>query len=325
MFARQRSSKTAFVTRSVKLETHPTRQLNAHQESLKHKEAMKRLSDYKPNVNIYRQLLTQEQGDISKNKAAVKKIFQCIHFRIQKKMAFTENTEDLVRLVASLGVKDLQEHLDKEVKSKYLSTSSINEMLICMSDLFEQDLLSSIREKEFSLLADESSDQAHRSQMSVMARFGTENSVATNFLGFIKLNKGDATYITSALEGFLVAKGIDIHKKRFTGFDGCNTMSGAQTGVQRRMSHLSSFSTYVNCRNHRLALCLTHLIKRFPVLQDVDSAHLSLWKLFDYSPRKFKVFRHIQTVYGVKPFAITKACTTRWLSHLQAAARFVSR
>lgn len=89
-------------------------------------------------------------------------------FSHTEKMAFTETTEDLVRFVVSLGVRDLKEHLDKEVKAKYLLTSSINELLICMTDLFERDLLDNLRVKEFSLLYDESSYQAHQSQMSVM-------------------------------------------------------------------------------------------------------------------------------------------------------------
>lgn len=37
-----------------------------------------------------------------------------------------------------------------------------------MTDLFERDLLDNLRVKEFSLLYDESSYQAHQSQMSVM-------------------------------------------------------------------------------------------------------------------------------------------------------------
>ncbi|KAH3865862.1 hypothetical protein DPMN_028906 [Dreissena polymorpha] len=37
------------------------------------------------------------------------------------------------------------------------------------------------------------------------------------------------------------------------------------------------------------------------------------------------VFKHIQQVYGEVPLTLTRAATTRWLSHLQAAARFVSR
>lgn len=96
-------------------------------------------------------------------------------------------------------------------------------------------------------------------------------------------------------------------------------------GVQQRIRHENQFALYINCRNHRLALCMTHLIKRFPLLQDVDSLLLSLWKLFEFSPQKTAVFKHIQMVYGKEQLTVVRAATTRWLSHLQASARFISR
>ena len=106
----------------------------------------------------------------------------------------------------------------------------------------------------------------------------------------------------------------------------CNLLNNTCfVGVQRRMRHASPFAVYVNCRNHRLALCLTHLIKRYPLLQEVDSTLLALWKLFEFSPQRLAVFKHIQAVYGTQPLTITRAATTRWLSHLQAASRCISR
>ncbi|XP_053393086.1 uncharacterized protein LOC123538819 [Mercenaria mercenaria] len=199
----------AFVTRGVKLGTHPTRQLELHQDSLQHKNANERLVLARSNVNVYRQLLLKENDTRMKNREALKKIFLCIDFLIQRKLAYTENTKALVEFVANLGVRGLQEHLNSKISSKYLSTTCINEMLLCTSDLFERDLLEDLRRKEFSLLADESS-MAHRSQMSVMARFERHSVVSTYFLGFIELTKGTAEHIASALEGILVAKGVDI-------------------------------------------------------------------------------------------------------------------
>lgn len=67
-------------------------------------------------------------------------------------------------------------------------------------------------------------------------------------------------------------------------------------GLQRRIRHESPFALYVNCRNHRLALCLVHLIKKYPVLQEIDSLLISLWKLFEFSPQKMAVFKNIDPV-----------------------------
>lgn len=57
--------------------------------------------------------------------------------------------------------------------------------------------------------------------------------------------------------------------------------------LQRRIRHESPFALYVNCRNHRLALCLVHLIKKYPVLQEIDSLLISLWKLLSLPLRRW--------------------------------------
>lgn len=97
------------------------------------------------------------------------------------------------------------------------------------------------------------------------------------------------------------------------------------SGLQRGIRHESPLALFVNCRNHWLALCLVHLIKRYPVLQEIDSTLLALLNLFEFSPQKLAVFKHIQSVYGKEPLTILRAATTRWLSHLHASSRFISR
>ena len=86
-------------------------------------------------------------------------------------------------------------------------------------------------------------------------------------------------------------------------------------GLQRRFRHISPLCHYINCRNHRLALCIKHLMKDYPILLDVDSTLLGLWKLFEYSPQKFVMFSDLQETYGLKGLALVKAAATRWLSH----------
>lgn len=71
-------------------------------------------------------------------------------------------------------------------------------------------------------------------------------------------------------------------------------MSGDISGVQRRVRHLAPHSIYSNCRNHRLAQIFVHLLKKYSILQDVDSMLISLWKLFHYSPVKQHVFKDIR-------------------------------
>ena len=137
-----------------------------------------------------------------------------------------------MNFVAKLGVKDLEKHISQASKVKYLSSSSVTQMVNVLSDYLERMLLKDLNEVgQYSLLSDESSDRAHRSQMSVMARFsrGTEK-VATHFLGFVQLERGTAEAIMEALSTFLLDKNISMQDLLFMAFDGCNTMSGVQKG-----------------------------------------------------------------------------------------------
>ena len=78
------------------------------------------------------------------------------------------------------------------------------------------------------------------------------------------------------LEQIFTDKNIDKIRFRFSGLDGTNAMSGEQKGLQRRICHVSSYALYLNCRNHRLALCLVHLSKKYDGLVSVDTLLLSI-------------------------------------------------
>ena len=120
-------------------------------------------------------------------------------------------------------------------------------------------------------------------------------------------------------------KNIDKTRIRFSGLDGTNAMSGDKKGLQRRIRHVSPFAIYMNCRTHRLALCLVHLLKQYKELESVDVLLLSLWKLFKYSSVKQAVFENAQIADNLTPMKILKACTTRWLTHGETSVRVISR
>ena len=83
---------------------------------------------------------------------------------------------------------------------------------------------------------------------------------------------------------------------------------------------------YINCRNHRLALCLLHLMKDADfaeLLIDYDSLLLGIWKMFCFSPKKGAVLENVQSIYGKRPLKILKAAVTRWLTHGRASQRIL--
>ena len=67
------------------------------------------------------------------------------------------------------------------------------------------------------------------------------------------------------------------------------------------------------------------MIKEHPVLSQVDSVLLQVWKIFKFSTVRNAILEEAQIVEGTKPLKMLKAVTTRWLTHGQAAVRVVER
>ena len=116
---------------------------------------------------------------------------------------------------------------------------------------------------------------------------------------------------------------IDLLKTRFSCFDGTNTMSRAKTVLQHRFQGKASYSIYVNCRCHSLALCFSYLIKeKIPWMQKIDQMLLRIWKMHHYSSKSRHVLAELQKAYGVKTPQMVIAVPTRWLSHGTTCNRF---
>ena len=116
--------------------------------------------------------------------------------------------------------------------------------------------------------------------------------------------------VTNILSG----NNIYISKTCFSCLDGSNAMSDKHTGLQRRIRRFASFSIYVNCRCHWLALCLKHLFELFLWLESLDKLLLGLWNSFDYSRKNHHILKKLQAAYGLKALNLVKAAVTWWLS-----------
>ena len=111
-------------------------------------------------------------------------------------------------------------------------------------------------------------------------------------------------------------KAVDLHEIlinilnsvffRFVGLDGTNAMSGERKGLQRLIRHTSPHSSYINCRNQRLALCLVHLLPKYGTLTKLDGLLISIWKTFHFSTIKQSVFENAQVEYDLKPQKLLK-------------------
>ena len=173
---------------------------------------------------------------------------------------------------------------------------------------------------DFTILADESIGSNHRSII------GSNHRPIERFLGITRIAiSKTAAAIMDITNNFLILKEIQPFQIRFCGLDGTNFISSERCGLQCLIKHSSPYAEYINCCNHRVALCFVHLLKKLPSLISLYTMLLSVWKLFKYSTIKKEVFNDMQRVYESTPLKVIKACTTRWLTHVEACWRIISR
>ena len=82
-------------------------------------------------------------------------------------------------------------------------------------------------------MADETTDESTKTQLSICVRYLTDNfEVEEAFLGFVDLHKTDAETISEVLIDNVQQWGLDSSKWRGQGYDGASTMSGHVSVVQ---------------------------------------------------------------------------------------------
>ena len=83
------------------------------------------------------------------------------------------NSEETIKYLANLGVDDIFQHINNAPKnSTYISTFSAEQFLKVVGDFLSDQIITDlIAAGDFTILADESTDEADRSQMSIFVRF----------------------------------------------------------------------------------------------------------------------------------------------------------
>ena len=240
---------------------------------------------------------------------------------------------------------DLKCHLESAPKNAvYLSPKIQNEFIECIEHIIRDDIVARANNSAFlSVIADETTDVSISQQLSICIRF-LENidgkfEVIEDFLGFTALEKADAETISKAILEDLQSWGIDVHKIRGQGYDGCSTMSGHVTGVQTRIKTAFPKAKYfTHCANHRLNLVIVASCQSVPDIRNFMNKFQNIsFFLCNSGKRKAILKRHVKNstqlseillndadddttadeeelCRGIKRSGIPTLCDTRWLS-----------
>ena len=163
---------------------------------------------------------------------------------------------------------------------------------------------------DFTLLLDERKYCNANSQLALIARIVIDCGIQNKFLDLIKLPRCDASTIFKSVEDFCKTNEIPLCNARFSGMDGCSTMSGVHEGVQAHFKRNCGHNIYCHCRNHRLALCFTHLIPQYPLFKFYDSLLLNRFLLFNHRSEKTVIFQTSKGPNDLKSLKLIKAAVT---------------
>ena len=324
----------AFSTRACQNTKHPNHSFQQHQNSSRHKRLEEKLYDSTDTNNIKEAFLNAEKQNVSRtevNNLYLRKCIQTIYFMVNTNIALSDNYGRMIQFLAQQIEEPItRQYLDTcPQNATYISNTSAETLLDAMNFYFEKQNLHDIAEAPFlCLYADEAENSSHKECFSMFVTYFSvnERKVKTSFLGIVNLKGKKAAEVMDVIKQFFEVKNIKVENIFFSVLDGTNAMSGKKSGLQRRIRHYSTFNIFINCRNHRLALCLPHIMKDpdfSELLMDYDAVLLGLWKTFHYSPKKGALLESVQMIYGKKPLKILKAAVTRWLTHGRASQRIL--
>ena len=113
-----------------------------------------------------------------------------LNFLAKKRRDVKNNFEETIEYLANLRVDDIFQHINNAPKnSTYIFTFSAEKFLKAVGDFLSDQIITDlIAAGDFTILADESTDEADRSQMSIFVRFvDASEKKCERFLVIVKL------------------------------------------------------------------------------------------------------------------------------------------
>lgn len=170
---------------------------------------------------------------------------------------------DIIHLKIEAGDEVLRNHFEKGGKNAmYTSPHIQNEIIHLCGGVVKEKIVNDARKAiAYSILADETSDIAGKEQLSIGIRFfdGEKMMIREEYLGFVQLENMDAETIAAAIDTFIENCNFDPTKCVGQGYDGCNTMSGKDGGVQKILREKYTKALFFHCASHKLNLVVNDL------------------------------------------------------------------
>lgn len=292
---------------------------NNHSKNQWHIESSIRFNDFinmtSKNSSVHQMINTNYKNKIDANRKKLIPILFSLYFCALHNLPIRGKTDDSAvfnkLLEFRIDARDniLKDHLENAPKNlTYISHRTQNEMLESMSATLKSVISQEINEAScFSIIADETADISGIEQLSICIRFLKDNNLHEKFIGFYPLKEFDAEFIFKTILEACNHMKLDLNKCVGKGYDGCATMAGCISGVQKRIKDMYPRAHFFHCASHRLNLVINDL----NVLPEVRNCITKIKDTITF----FKESAVRMNVINSSHCKLTKLCETRFVEN----------
>lgn len=265
---------------------------------------------------------TNYKNKIDANRKKLIPILSSLYFCALHNLPIRGKTDDsavfnkLLQFRIDAGNNILKDHLENAPKNlTYISHRTQNEMLESMSATLKSVISQEINEAScFSIITDETADISGIEQLSICIQFLKENNLHEEFIGFYPLKEFDAEFIYKTILEACTHMKLDLNKCVGQGYDGCATMAGCISGVQKRIKDMYPRAHFFHCASHRLNLVINDL----NVLPEVRNCITKIKDTITF----FKESAVCMNVINSNNCKLTKLCETRFVEKHKSVRQF---
>lgn len=329
--------------------------LETHDRSLYHRNSVEAGKNFlkcynKPQQEVINILSSQRLKQIQENRARLIPIIESIIFLGRQNIPLRGHRDDGQNLEISMhnegnfrallnfriqsGDKQLETHLNTaSSRATYISKTTQNTLINCCGEEITNIIIENIQKaRYYSILFDETTDQAHIEQMVLVIRYLDGNVIKEQFLRFIDAyryvanldsenSKNDSeaaserASVEHKLTGKMLAKivceyltnlGLDLQYCVGIGTDGCSVMTSDAKGAVSELLKSAVNAKHVSCYNHVLNNSIAQSSKVQSV-RNITGVIKEVLAFFNQSSKRNFV---IKSLMGRQLISL---CETRWV------------
>ena len=180
----------------------------------------------------------------------------------------------------------------KRKANKYTSHQNPNDILRIMAVNVLREVAVCLQQSPFiTLMMDETTGISNKEQSVIILRWVSEDfEVNEEFLGVYNVPTIDAATLTMAAKDALCRMNIPLSKLRGQCYDGASAMSGAKSGVAKRIQE-EPRAVYTHCYGHSIILAICDAVKQSKPIKNALETTYEITKLIKHSPCREGIFK----------------------------------